>query len=906
MQRGLNIVRRILFSLGLALLFTAILLTLLPTLLKPLLNRWLPETLGSTEQPASVVLDHFSWYRLNLRELQLTLPDGSLLDVQNLDIHYSPLQLLQGRLRSIDVQRIALQLPAPSAEKVVTSAASNAGEAAREQFNQPIDIPAFSQWLQLPMEHLRIGELHLLHPAVAIRLQADLSGTQWRIHGNAQLDNLPLPWQLELQVQSSGQWLLLIAEQSQLLLQQYGQVQQDEHHTRIQLDQRIDLAALSERLPQLADLPLPLNQLLAKAELQLPNRGIFPRDMVIGSVVTLNTRPGPLPDDLQWQSGEWLLTLTKDQPAADWQLQFTGTPQRLRLPASFTGSKALSLSNEQWLQARCSAGMTQCEAEGRLHSSLYHKPQYSLAELTVTPALNWQENSALSLVLPLDMTLHNGPAVMPDQPVQRARLSGELITLLDPNGDWQISSIPGFAASITPTPVPGWELPDIYLTLLPQLYARGNLNATRADERLSIEPLTADLKPATLRQPAARRQPASDLHLRHSSLACVPAVSAQGFSIPCELSLALGKSHWQGWPIPDLHLHGPLQLQLQQRQDAWQVQGQLQLHAALKQLQLRLNLQHDLEQQRGSLQWHLNDVTLNWNNLNLSEMTALTKLQLLDGRLSGQGWIDWQQQDDQWQITPDISLRADNLSAVYDSSVALEGWNALLALRRPFRGDYLFDAQLTGRKLNPGIELKNLLARSQTRIPADLSWASIELYDLNTDVLGGRIHSPLIRYDSRKDTNAFGIELSRIQLAQIAALEPGSGVQASGTLDGLLPVVLTAQGPQVPAGNLFAREPGGIIRYQSPTADALGQSDQSVGMAMQILENFHYNQLQTGILYQPDGQLNLALQFQGKNPDFFDGQSTHLNVNLEYNLLDFLESLRVTQDVISTLEEKYR
>src|SRR5690606_37218056 len=144
-----------------------------------------------------------------------------------------------------------------------------------------------------------------------------------------------------------------------------------------------------------------------------------------------------------------------------------------------------------------------------------------------------------------------------------------------------------------------------------------------------------------------------------------------------------------------------------------------------------------------------------------------------------------------------------------------------------------------------------------------------------------------------------------IQLGLLAALEPVSGVQANGTLDGLLPIVLTPQGPQVPAGNLFARDPGGIIRYQSPTADALGSSDQSVGFAMQILENFHYNQLQTGILYQPDGQLNLALQFQGKNPEFFGGQSTHLNVNLEYNLLDFLESLRVTQNVISTLEEKY-
>jgi len=109
-----------------------------------------------------------------------------------------------------------------------------------------------------------------------------------------------------------------------------------------------------------------------------------------------------------------------------------------------------------------------------------------------------------------------------------------------------------------------------------------------------------------------------------------------------------------------------------------------------------------------------------------------------------------------------------------------------------------------------------------------------------------------------------------------------------------------------PGGNLFARDPGGVIKYQDESADALAQADQSVGMAMKLLQNFQYDQLQSGVLYQPDGKLNLALQFEGKNPDFFGGQATHLNVNLEYNLLDLLESLRVANDVIEKVESKYK
>src|SRR5690554_7445196 len=74
-------------------------------------------------------------------------------------------------------------------------------------------------------------------------------------------------------------------------------------------------------------------------------------------------------------------------------------------------------------------------------------------------------------------------------------------------------------------------------------------------------------------------------------------------------------------------------------------------------------------------------------------------------------------------------------------------------------------------------------------------------------------------------------------------------------------------------------------------------------MAMQLLSDFQYNKLQAGVAYQPDGKFNLDLQFQGKNPGFFNGKPTHLNVNLEYNLLDLLESLRIADDIITRSEE---
>lgn len=903
MPAGKGLLRRALIISGLALLLCGALLAALPSLLKPALNRWLPGVLAD-DGSARIHIRQLSWTRFELDELNLPLADGTLIQLQDLQLRFSPAGLLHGRIQDLTLARVLVSMPAPSAEKVAVAAAANAADAARSGFNQPVDIPAFVQWLSLPADSVTVQQLVFQHPAFAADLAAELTPQQWRLHGSVQLDNQPLPWQAEVQLQQNGDWLMLLAEQQTLLMQLYGHARQDDQQTHIYLDQRADLAALSERLPQLADLPMPLQELLIKAELTLPNHGVLPRDAVIGAVATLNTRPQALPAGLQWQSGSWVLSVTKTSAQDDWQFRADGQPQQVQADAQLAGLP-LSIRSQQQLSGHCNAALEQCEGEGQLLNRFSSRAQ-TLAQFDLQPALNWQLDSAISLVLPFSLSSEAALATALQIPLTHSSLQGELIALADPSGDWQLSSIPGFTGQFSLQAADGWQLPPLNLQLLPQFYVHGNLNATRADEQLSMEPLLLELAPVQLTRPGQKHQKGSRISLNSSRISCLPERHRNGLNARCDLDLNLARSELDGWPVPDAQISGPLSLTMNQQSGEQQLSADLDLSAAMHNARVRMHLQQDLVTSKGSLQWHLTDLPLNWSSLNLDEMAGLTKLELLGGGVSGQGWVDWQPGANGWQITPDLMLRADNVSAVYDSSIALDGWSSMLALRRPFNGDYLLDAQISGKSLNPGIELKDILARSQTRIPADFSYALAEIQEVHTDVLGGRIHMPLIRFDTRKDINAFGIELQHIQLAQIAALEEKAEVQASGTLDGVLPIVLTREGAQIPGGTLFARDPGGVIRYKNSTSEALGQSDQTVGLAMQLLENFQYEQLQSNIQYQPDGQLNLGLQFQGKNPDFFGGQKTHLNVNLEYNLLDLLESLRVTQDVVSKLESKYQ
>jgi hypothetical protein len=390
--------------------------------------------------------------------------------------------------------------------------------------------------------------------------------------------------------------------------------------------------------------------------------------------------------------------------------------------------------------------------------------------------------------------------------------------------------------------------------------------------------------------------------------------SVESLPLSCNWQANNKASHWQQWPLPALAINGDVQLSSLNFSQA-KLRSEIKVSGLNETLDISLHTQHDFAgMQKGAAQIYINNLKLEWSELGLSEMQNLTQAQLLDGTLSAQGWVQWQQYQEDifddgsiaWRWQPDIMLRVDDLAGIYNNTTAWDDVDFQMAIRRPFYQSFKLASQISANSINPGIKVSNILARSTTTIEADFSKALIVIEEIHSDVLGGRIEVPLIRFDTSQEVNAFGIKVEGLQVSQLAALEADSGITATGTLDGVLPIILLPEGPQVPAGTLYARSPGGLINYQNDVAAALKDSDPTVGLAMQVLEDFHYDKLQTDITYQPTGELKLGLQFQGKNPTFFDGQATHLNLNLDYNLLDLLESLRISNDIVQKLENKYQ
>ena len=189
-----------------------------------------------------------------------------------------------------------------------------------------------------------------------------------------------------------------------------------------------------------------------------------------------------------------------------------------------------------------------------------------------------------------------------------------------------------------------------------------------------------------------------------------------------------------------------------------------------------------------------------------------------------------------------------------------------------------------------------------------LTWAQqqqpvLVLLKPSAQLLGGSLSENSIRIDCNQSAQQFAIGFSQIDLAQVVTLHQVDGLAANGRVRGRLPLRWDARGLRLDNGTLSAHAPGGVIRYQPGTGGALldGSSEQG-SILLKALEHFQYDALDASMHYRPDGQLTLALAFQGKNIEQFGEKPIHFNLNLEQNLLALLSSLRAAQGLSDSID----
>ncbi|MDF1763220.1 MAG: YdbH domain-containing protein [Oleibacter sp.] len=887
-------------------------------LLIPLLNRWLPPLLDNFIAPgSSIEIKQFTRDKFSVKSLNIAPTANVVVQLYDADLNYKNYSIFRGQADSLHVRRMTIVVGESEVEVSATGAVAptpaaytgnSSSNTSHDWLNTTISLPQLQDYLSLPVDKIDIDELIIELPDIALILQASVTPEQWQLTGTAQLSHMPIPVNIAGRLQQQdgkSDLLILLSDKTEVLAQLWLGLSQSDDASYADIRFSADVPTLKASLANDLTLPINAKKISIDGWLMSPNEALWPQDLQTELDATLSIKKSKIAEDIVLSSTKIKAQLQHPSASEDWQLNFSSD--------ALIADYALA-ANETWrihskaikVAASCANDMLSCKASSVIELMLDGS---SKTKVKLSPKVKWTSNDALNITLPL--TYDYSQSAQADLPAWSMQAKGLMNGLLKSTGEWQLSSKRGLALSghVQPYQIAAneqWTLSPLSGQAFTNLEISGNTDDLT---RFTSTVIELNLFPWNARSQER------ELLFGRSSMSCQPGIldtkKISGSLLgECNIELRLQDSHWDLWPIPDMKISGPIEFVFDDRRQ--QLEATLDIVAANQGIHLRANAEHDLLKNIGSMQWQLKESAINWKTLGLDDMANLTSTELLSGAMSGQGWIDWELVTDTadasqfWQIIPDTMLRLENVSAIYDNSLTLDSWNAMVALRRPQFGDYVLDAQISGSSMDTGVKFSNLLARSQTRFPTDFSYFDLSVFEMHTDVLGGRIYTPLIRYDSRKESNAFGIRMDHIALSELAKIEAKAGIEANGLLDGVLPIIITKDGIQVPGGTLLARDPGGLIRYRGDNAEALKESDQSVGMAMNLLDNFLYNELASGIQYEPDGSLKINLQFQGHNPDFFDGQETHLNVNLDYNLLDLLESLRVTRDVVDKLEQKYR
>ncbi len=310
--------------------------------------------------------------------------------------------------------------------------------------------------------------------------------------------------------------------------------------------------------------------------------------------------------------------------------------------------------------------------------------------------------------------------------------------------------------------------------------------------------------------------------------------------------------------------------------------------------EIKILLEHNLESAAGRLEQNLRAVHFTKTKPLSSFLTPWPfDFDLKSGTLSAQSSLHWPVSESSQLWNFDLqnvggSYREIPISDINSSPAFTSLW--------PLVSSAPVQMKIAG--INPGLPVTQLEGAIKFEKSKKSELPTIKISDFKAELLGGQARAQRLSYSPDRKLNRFAINLKGIDLAALVALEGQERIDASGTLDGTLPVLLDEQGLHIEKGRIEARGTGGYIRLKDQSArESLASAGASVDFVMDALENYNYNFLVSSVSYSPNGDLLLGLELKGRNPDLNKTRPLHFNINVEENIPALLKTLRISQDL---------
>ncbi|NNE59079.1 MAG: hypothetical protein HKN36_13310 [Hellea sp.] len=141
--------------------------------------------------------------------------------------------------------------------------------------------------------------------------------------------------------------------------------------------------------------------------------------------------------------------------------------------------------------------------------------------------------------------------------------------------------------------------------------------------------------------------------------------------------------------------------------------------------------------------------------------------------------------------------------------------------------------------------------------------------------------------------NRVVLRIENVELGEFMGEVGGDNFQATGNVNGVLPVVLSGVNVNVEDGQLKVKD-GGVIRFQTDQTNAAAEVNEYAELAFDALKEFHYQELEAIMNGPLDGNIIIRLLFQGSNPEVLSGTQFKFNVKLEGELFNIARSFTMS------------
>jgi len=308
------------------------------------------------------------------------------------------------------------------------------------------------------------------------------------------------------------------------------------------------------------------------------------------------------------------------------------------------------------------------------------------------------------------------------------------------------------------------------------------------------------------------------------------------------------------------------------------------------------NGSHDLDAGRGVAALVLPAITLDPKGLALEKLTPLGVGLVTDvaGRIEADGRFAWSGDG----LTSSGRVKVSNLSAATSvaqiAGVAGEArFSDLLALKTDKEQRLKIGFLDAGLPLTDG-EIVYALDGDDT----------VRLLSARWPFAGGRIGAAgiTIGFDGKVPDIDFGVD--GIDLARLLKLADIAGLEGGGKLTGVIPLRMEKDGPAIRDAKVESMA-GGNIRYHSAEAAAvLAQGGNSGEILAKALDDFQYSRLNFTFDGPLSGEIRARASLAGNNPGVYDGKRIELNVDLQGDLRDLVQSGSVINDLPENIRKR--